>query len=252
VKRRLFTGIDVINGTRTTASAFGHGGAGEARDRRTLQLRRMQPSNREKGEDMERSAHRYSFSILAVLALIAGCVTVNVYFPAAQVEKTAEKIVEDVYQEKKEPAMPGPTESRSRRTSGAYSAASPGLPASGPLRPTRGSHDREQRGHPWSEGPDRPAAPELLPFYQQARWGSPGWFFEVRGTSAWRCRRWRPEEAGRRRQRRTPPTLRRGGESPQPEPEQVPQIRQIFAKQWRDKAQAGWAVQADDGQWGRK
>jgi len=35
-------------------------------------------------------------------------------------------------------------------------------------------------------------------------------------------------------------------------PEQVPQIRQIFAKQWRDKAQAGWAVQADDGQWGRK
>jgi len=35
-------------------------------------------------------------------------------------------------------------------------------------------------------------------------------------------------------------------------PEQVSQVRKIFAKQWRDKAQAGWAVQADDGQWGRK
>jgi hypothetical protein len=35
-------------------------------------------------------------------------------------------------------------------------------------------------------------------------------------------------------------------------PEQVPEIRKIFAKQWRDKAQAGWPVQADDGQWGRK
>jgi len=35
-------------------------------------------------------------------------------------------------------------------------------------------------------------------------------------------------------------------------PEQVPQVREIFSKQWRDKAEAGWAVQADDGKWGRK
>jgi len=35
-------------------------------------------------------------------------------------------------------------------------------------------------------------------------------------------------------------------------PDQVPQVRQIFAKQWRDKADPGWAVQADNGQWGRK
>ena len=63
---------------------------------------------------MERSAHRFSFSILAVLALIVGCVTVNVYFPAAQVEKTAEKIVEDVYQEKKPPPCRDRRKSRSR------------------------------------------------------------------------------------------------------------------------------------------
>jgi uncharacterized protein YdbL (DUF1318 family) len=35
-------------------------------------------------------------------------------------------------------------------------------------------------------------------------------------------------------------------------PDQVSQVRKIFAKQWRDKAQTGWAVQSDDGQWGRK
>ena len=35
-------------------------------------------------------------------------------------------------------------------------------------------------------------------------------------------------------------------------PDQVSQVRKIFAKQWREKAQAGWAVQTDDGQWGRK
>jgi len=34
------------------------------------------------------------------LALVAACVTVNIYFPAATVEKTADQIVSDVYGEK--------------------------------------------------------------------------------------------------------------------------------------------------------
>src|SRR3970282_918949 len=38
----------------------------------------------------------------------AGCVTVNIYSPAAKVEKTAEKIVDEVYQEKKEPPQQEP------------------------------------------------------------------------------------------------------------------------------------------------
>ncbi|MGZ8450330.1 MAG: hypothetical protein ACXWWV_12190, partial [Candidatus Deferrimicrobiaceae bacterium] len=59
---------------------------------------------------MERSAHRFSFSVLAVFALIAGCVTVNIYFPAAEVQKTAAKIVDEVYQEKKEPQTQEPSE----------------------------------------------------------------------------------------------------------------------------------------------
>src|SRR4030042_1392064 len=59
---------------------------------------------------MERSAHRFSIPVLAVLAILVGCVTVNVYFPAARVEKTAEKIVDEVYQEKKEPPQQEPAE----------------------------------------------------------------------------------------------------------------------------------------------
>ncbi len=34
--------------------------------------------------------------------------------------------------------------------------------------------------------------------------------------------------------------------------EQVPQVRRVFSIQWREKAQPGWAVQSDDGKWGRK
>ncbi len=45
-------------------------------------------------------------------ALVAtGCVTINIYFPAAAVEKAADKIIEEVYQLKKgaeaaKPAVP--------------------------------------------------------------------------------------------------------------------------------------------------
>ena len=33
--------------------------------------------------------------------LTAGCVTINIYFPAAAAEKAADKIIEEVYQLKK-------------------------------------------------------------------------------------------------------------------------------------------------------
>ena len=56
---------------------------------------------------MKRTAHRL-FSVLAVLAILAGCITVNIYFPAAKVEKTAEKIVDDVYRERTEPPKQEP------------------------------------------------------------------------------------------------------------------------------------------------
>jgi hypothetical protein len=37
------------------------------------------------------------------LILVASCVTVNIYFPAAEVQKAADKIVDDVRQEEKAP-----------------------------------------------------------------------------------------------------------------------------------------------------
>ncbi len=41
----------------------------------------------------------YSFFITAVLFLVTACVTVNIYFPAAEVRKAAEDIVKDVRQQ---------------------------------------------------------------------------------------------------------------------------------------------------------
>jgi hypothetical protein len=86
---------------------------------------------------MKRPTRRFSFSALALLVLIAGCVTVNVYFPAAQVERTAEKIVDEVYQEKKAPPAQGPAEKPQSRNDRDLFRPSPAWPASGPPRRTR-------------------------------------------------------------------------------------------------------------------
>lgn len=40
---------------------------------------------------------RASLAMTALLAALAGCVTINIYFPAAAAEKAADKIIDEVY-----------------------------------------------------------------------------------------------------------------------------------------------------------
>ncbi len=53
---------------------------------------------------------------LALLLLLQGCVTINIYFPAAAAEKAADKIIDEVWQLKKpaESAAPSSTAPQSR------------------------------------------------------------------------------------------------------------------------------------------
>jgi len=53
-----------------------------------------------------------SFGVLGMSMLLCGCVTINVYFPAAAAEKAADKIIDEVWQLKQgqQPAAkPAPT-----------------------------------------------------------------------------------------------------------------------------------------------
>ena len=43
----------------------------------------------------------FFYASLLTLALLSGCVTINIYFPAAAAEKAADKIIEEVWQLKK-------------------------------------------------------------------------------------------------------------------------------------------------------
>lgn len=204
---------------------------------------------------MERSSHRILFSALAVLALVVGCVTVNVYFPAAQVEKTAEKIVDEVYQEKKEPPKQEPAEKPRSWNDGDGFRGVARLARLGPSlafaeeattvsnAAIRGLKEQIGQRHR-----------ELLPFYQQGLVGiTRDGFLDVRGTSGLSL----PQVASMKRLVDADNAARRQlydevAKALNLKPDQVSQVRNIFAKQWRDKAQPGWAIQADNGQWGRK
>jgi uncharacterized protein YdbL (DUF1318 family) len=204
---------------------------------------------------MERHAHRFSFSVLAFLALVAGCVTVNVYFPAAQVEKTAEKIVDEVYQDKKEPPKQEPTEKPRSSIDGDAIRGIVRLARFGPspayAEEATSVSNAAIRGLKEQIGQRHQ---ELLPFYQQGQVGiTRDGFLEARGTSGLGL----PQVAALKRLVDADNAARRQlyeevAKALNLKPEQVSQVRKVFAKQWRDKAQGGWAVQADDGQWGRK
>lgn len=204
---------------------------------------------------MQRSAHRRWFSVLTALAVIAGCITVNIYFPAAKVEKTAEKIVDEVYREKQEPPQQEqkdkPSSSNERGLfAGLVRLARPGPGAAIAEEATtvsnaaiRALKDQIAQRHQ-----------ELLPYYQQGQVGiTKDGFLEVRSTGGLGL----PQVAALKRLADADNAARRQlyeevAKALNLKPEQVQQVRQIFAKQWRDKAQPGWQVQSDDGAWGKK
>lgn len=204
---------------------------------------------------MRRSAHRHRYFTLAALAAIAGCVTVNIYFPAARVEKTAEEIVGEVYKEKQEPPPQEPQEKpRSSIDEGIRNGivrlAAIGAATAYAEEATTVSNAAIRALKDQIAGRHQ----ELLPYYQQGHVGiARDGFLEIRGTGGLEL----PRVATLKRLVDADNAARRQlyeevAKALGLRPEQVSQVRQIFAKQWREKAQPGWAVQADDGRWGRK
>ena len=50
--------------------------------------------------------------MLAVLLVLPACVTINIYFPAAAAEKAADKIIDEVWQLKKDSEQPANKEQK--------------------------------------------------------------------------------------------------------------------------------------------
>jgi len=183
---------------------------------------------------------------LAPLALIAACVTVNIYFPAAKVEEAAKQIVEEVYQEKGEKpqsrleAFPGaggwagwlgPREAHAEDAATVSNAA------------IRALKDQIAQRHP-----------QLVPAYTQGQVGiDRDGYLEVRDTGGLGL----PQVAALKRLVEADNAARRQlyaevARALNLQPQQVNQVQEIFAREWRDKAQAGWWVQDDAGAWKKR
>jgi hypothetical protein len=54
---------------------------------------------------MNRTANHFGIPIAAAL-LLAGCVTINIYFPAAAAEKAADRIIDEVWQTQRQEGKP--------------------------------------------------------------------------------------------------------------------------------------------------
>ena len=204
---------------------------------------------------MQRPAHRFPFAVLAFLGVLAACVTVNIYFPASKVEKTAEKFVDEVYMDKKDSPPPEQKEKPRSMNDGGIFDVLTRLAWLGPAtahaeEATTVSNAairalKEQIGKRHQE---------LLPYYKQGQVGiTKDGFLEVRSTGGLGL----PQVAALKRLVDADNAARRElyeevAKALNLQPDHVAQVRQIFAKQWRDKAQAGWSIQADDGKWGSK
>jgi uncharacterized protein YdbL (DUF1318 family) len=184
------------------------------------------------------------------LIVLAACVTVNLYFPAAEVQKAADKIVEDVREkEQTAPAKPGSSswlheqfKAISRLSLGPQSAyAQLNVDISTPaIRALKASMQTR--------------FPQLKPFYDKGAVGeNNNGFIEARGAAGLNL-----QEQGRLNQlvdqeNKDRTSLYREIMSANKfGPEALPQIQKIFANSWRGQSQAGWWIQNDAGQWVKK
>lgn len=183
---------------------------------------------------------------LAPLALIAACVTVNVYFPAAKVEEAAKQIVEEVYQERgakpqtrlaPPPDAGGWTGWLGPRAAHAEEAATVSNAAIRALKDQIAQRHTQLAAHyaKGQVGIDREG------FLQARDTGGLG-LSEVAAVK-------RLVEADNAARRQLYAEVARALDL---QPQQVSQVQEVFAREWRGKAQAGWWVQDDAGEWKKR
>jgi uncharacterized protein YdbL (DUF1318 family) len=182
-----------------------------------------------------------------ILGIVMACVTLNVYFPAKEVEKKAEDIVDDI--RKKEPAPPkapsGPQSSLDQLSALilhnglAYAQKGNGVP--NPIIQNLKQQIRER-------------FPRLVPFFQKGAVGEgKTGFLETRDTkglsSAGKTELKSLIEA-ENRDRHT--LYQEVAKSMNITSDQIGKVQGIFAKKWQSTAERGWWIQKEDGQWIQK
>jgi uncharacterized protein YdbL (DUF1318 family) len=190
------------------------------------------------------------FLILGVIVFIISCVTVNIYFPAAEVQKAADVIVEDVRQlDKKQEQKPQEQQKLNQYyqklkklswgTAEAYAQIN--IEVTTPaIRALKDSI--------------KARFPQLKPFYDKGNVGeSNTGFLENRDLGNMSLKEKADlsrliEQENKDRKDLYAEIMKANKFGP----DVLPQIQKIFANSWRDKSQSGWWIQKDSGEWEKK
>ncbi len=194
---------------------------------------------------------RNKWLFMGLAALLAACVTVNIYFPAAEVERAADKIVDDVYgvkptgngDEKGKPD--GPSQGSLIRLLAEFLE-----PADAHAQEAVSVSNATIRGLKNQLGENHR---QLRPFYDQGNVGiDRNGYLVLRDTQGLPLqqlallKRLVNEDNSLRKQ-----LYREVAKALNVASDQVDRIEAIFAGHWRQKALSGWWVQRDDGSWVR-
>lgn len=185
---------------------------------------------------------------LLLLLCMAACVTVNIYFPAAEVEKTAEEIVSDVYgntTEDSQSEAPGPTSMLLRALAELCS------PASAHAQSVTSVSNASIRGLKAQIAANHQ---QLAPFYNAGNVGITNTgLLDIRDTSGLgvaqvgQLRRLVAADNSAREQ-----LYAEVAKALKVDPSQVGRVKTTFAGQWQAQAQSGWWIQSPGGGWGKK
>ncbi len=203
---------------------------------------------------MKRFARRVMIVLSAgALLAAAACVTVNIYFPAAEVEKTAENIVKDVYG-KKAPDADAQPEGESLENSDSSSLEvflAWFAPANAWAQQAISVSNAAIRGLKAQIANNHK---QLAPFYDQGAIGiTNDGMVAVRNTDGLPA----PKVAQLKRLVAADNQARSQlyGEVARAlniDPGQVGKVKGIFAQQWQSQAQPGWWIQDGSGNWQKK
>lgn len=178
---------------------------------------------------------------------IVACVTVNVYFPAAEVQKAADRIVDDIRTKDKEAPKENPAE-KAGPTSRLDSILS--------IRPAYAEVNIDVstpaiRGIKESI---KSRFAQLKTFYDRGAIGeSNKGFVEARDTAGLNLQeRSLVNKLIDQENKDRSALYSEIANANKLGPESVSQIKKIFANSWREKSQSGWFVQDDNGNWTKK
>jgi len=181
-----------------------------------------------------------TFLALSIVAI--ACVTINIYFPEAAVQKTAEEIVDEV---------------RKADEEGKEKKDKEIIHSSFSLVPAAYAQEEERVSSPKIRALKqslKDKEPLLLPFFEKGNIGEGNdGFIYVRNEDNLTLK----EKADLRRLTKDVNGERENlysevAKALDIDSGQIPRIQKIFAKRWIENSRTGWWIQKEDGQWERK